>query len=338
MIRASLSRALPALLASAVTLLAPAAALAWEQTQTCTRGGGAFPCGINEIPRPVHWGRRCVTYGINDQGSPELPSSNGAIDPTLKAAIDASFDAWTQVSCSNALLVPAGVVPDTYIGYEEDKGRANVNLVIWKTSEWAHSRSAYAVTITTFDPTTGLLADADIELNSVSHTFTVTDNPALTRVDVQNTLTHEVGHLLGLDHSNVTEATMYAEAAQSGELKKRTLASDDTEALCTLYPIDSGRLSCLTSLPYTSSVEDATLGSPGYPAEGCRHSSFPASAAPNLPLCVNDEGVPADRLPADEDEGCLGCASTPAPALPAPALALGALGALLLRRRRGARA
>lgn len=338
MIRASLSRALPALLiTSAATLAAPADAHAWVQTQTCTRGGGAFPCGINEIPYPVHWGRRCITYAVNERGAPEFPSSDGALDATLQAAIDASFDAWTGVSCSNAQLVPAGVVSDTYIGYEEGKGRANVNLVIWKTEAWSHSRSAYAVTITTFDPTTGLLADADIELNSVSHTFTATDNPALTRVDIQNTLTHEVGHLLGLDHSTDAEATMYAEAAQSGELKKRTLASDDTEALCTIYPVDSGRLSCLTSLPFSAREDDATLGSPGYPSEGCRHSSFPAEAAPDLPLCVNDEGYPADKAP-QEDDGCLGCATTPAPALPAPTLALGLLGGLLLLRRRGARA
>ena len=52
--------------------------------------------------------------------------------------------------------------------------------------------------------------------------------------DIQNTVTHEIGHMVGLGHSDVEKATMYASALDQ-ELKKRDLDADDIQAVCTLY-------------------------------------------------------------------------------------------------------
>jgi len=62
-------------------------------------------------------------------------------------------------------------------------------------------------------------------------------------VDIQNIATHEVGHLLGIDHSSeslfeseesLVEATMYF-ASETGETSRRDLSSDDILAVQSLY-------------------------------------------------------------------------------------------------------
>lgn len=56
-------------------------------------------------------------------------------------------------------------------------------------------------------------------------------------MDVQNTVTHELGHVLGLAHPNpYTGATMSA-TAPPGETSKRVLTPSDVNGICTIYPV-----------------------------------------------------------------------------------------------------
>lgn len=55
------------------------------------------------------------------------------------------------------------------------------------------------------------------------------------KFDVQNIATHEFGHWLRLNHVSDTEATMYT-YAQTNEIKKRTLTSDDEAGILYIYP------------------------------------------------------------------------------------------------------
>jgi hypothetical protein len=64
------------------------------------------------------------------------------------------------------------------------------------------------------------------------------------RMDVQNTVTHETGHSLGLDQSPDPNATMYA-SAPFGETSKRALGSDDIQGICAIYPRGANPVSCV---------------------------------------------------------------------------------------------
>lgn len=114
---------------------------------------------------------------------------------------------------------------------------------------WDHDAAAIATSTTTSNRFTGQIGDADIELNdSVASDgsrfiFTALDGPPCTdptqtgcvRMDIQNTVTHEAGHTMGLDHSADPGAAMYA-TAPPGEISKRVLGSDDVQAICDIYP------------------------------------------------------------------------------------------------------
>ena len=62
-----------------------------------------------------------------------------------------------------------------------------------------------------------------------------TDNAA----DLQGLATHELGHLLGIFHSDVQESVMFANPYNTAEFM-RTLRDDDLNALAMLYPATSG--------------------------------------------------------------------------------------------------
>ena len=132
----------------------------------------------------------------------------------------------------------------------------------WDTDDPFHGDDrVIALTTVSYDDTRGEIVDADIELNAWAgagpsppgYAFTCVDPPAPTcgapgdagciAIDVQNTVTHEAGHVFGLAHTQAdlycdplgTTATMCA-SASIGETAKRTLAPDDVAGICAIYP------------------------------------------------------------------------------------------------------
>jgi len=87
------------------------------------------------------------------------------------------------------------------------------------------------------DNQTHQIVDADIALNP-NRTFRVLPPEGLLNTpydDIQNALTHELGHALGLAHNpDLTSAVMYP-SARAGETVKRTLSPDDLDAISALY-------------------------------------------------------------------------------------------------------
>ncbi len=150
----------------------------------------------------------------------------------LKAA-QAAADTMAQVMPGVVVDVAAGNADS--VGY--DFSGKNQNDIVMMT-EWAFKATAIATTVLTIDKNSHAVIDADIALNAASKAFAVlAENsvPGGTMHDLQNTLTHEIGHALGLAHNPEAEEAVMYPTAPAGEVSKRKLANDDIEALVSLY-------------------------------------------------------------------------------------------------------
>lgn len=140
-------------------------------------------------------------------------------DAVYYDATEASFEEWTAVAGSQ---VDFRAVGETVAG---DSAHDGLNIVFWEP-DWDWDPEILALT-STWSTTDGKVVGFDIRINSGTVDWT--------GMDLQNALTHEVGHALGLDHTQVDAATMYA-STTTGERTKRDLHWDDEDGARFLYP------------------------------------------------------------------------------------------------------
>jgi hypothetical protein len=227
-----------------------------------------------------------ITWHQNETGNPATPGD------TEFTAIEKSFATWqTQLAACGSLTLTEGArTASREVGYVQDGG-VNQNIVVfrekrcsgivsasdacWTTEDcgsrydcWDHASNAIAITTTSYDPETGEIVDSDIELNAPTFTFTTVDTPACispnyaytcVATDVQNTVTHEVGHLLGLAHNTIAGSTMNPQA-DPGELSKRVLDTGSKQFICDVYP---------TGKPTVTTVLRPVSSTLGHVATGC---------------------------------------------------------------------
>jgi len=250
---------------AALTLLAPLRAGAFCRTTTTTPppdhgsvdgSWESSACWTEGLP--LYHPSQCVPYQLLAKESPIIPNA------ILSDRLGRAFATWTapNATCTPGIsgieLAPAA--DDTIAGYAV--GQSNRNLVgVLPTWPYAGGSDTLALTTVTFRPNTGEMLDVDLEVNgAVSWAF---DAPASDQYDLEAVLTHEVGHMLGLAHSPVVDATMHP-TYTPGAIEMRTLTPDDEEGICTVYPNRAQRLAGSGLVPSTV----CNLG-PGGGTDGC---------------------------------------------------------------------
>lgn len=218
----------------AVFLLPARTALSW--IQACTTNEDGDIC--------FHQAGNCVSWSINHRGSDDVEDFE-----LVHEAVRKAFAAWNAQGCSYIKFyeTPISRCECKHIGC--NVGGKNVNLIVWCEDYWPfHDRpSAVALTSVIYEDATGEIVDSDVALNGANFTFGIVeegqDCDGIT--DIQDTMTHEAGHMLGFDESDVEGATMWP-YTHACDIEKRTLSENDIEGLCALYPIDNDPLECLS--------------------------------------------------------------------------------------------
>jgi len=211
----------------------------------------------------LFWGTNGILYSQSDLGNP-------ATGPSAFGAVTRAWTSWQAVNdaCGSLKLSEGPRVSDRTVGYDPSSPN-NYNLIIFRTRScssvvpasdpcrtsgdcnnqydcWAYNASIIALTTTHYKTQSGRILDADVELNAANpggFVFTTVDSPpclglqtqSCVAYDIQNTMTHEFGHSLGLDHT-VYPGSIMNPSATVGETSKRTIDNGSKQFICDVYP------------------------------------------------------------------------------------------------------
>ncbi|MEZ4234798.1 MAG: matrixin family metalloprotease [Myxococcota bacterium] len=189
-----------------------AAGPAWAYSFTTDEGGD-----------PLRWTRFPVTYATAPAGEDPVPPG------ALEEAVDGAYASWARVDGAAVRfrsVRPGGGAPE--VSPEAPNG-------VWFVHDWPYDPELLALT-SAWAGTDGAIVAYDVQVNADVAWST---DGAADAFDLQAAITHEVGHVLGLWHSDVAQAAMFA-TATPGEAWRRVLDDDDREAVRVLYPPQPG--------------------------------------------------------------------------------------------------
>jgi hypothetical protein len=163
-----------------------------------------------------------VSYWISEKGSPRI--SNGSD----MAAIQSSFRTWESISTASIAFSYKGTTPAATVG------RDGQNVVTFTDNSAPLGSSVIAATFSFFKTENGqlLFDESDIAFNPSLDFSTSAETD---KFDIQSVLTHEIGHLLGLDHSAMVSSVMVPFGVP-GQLDQRVLSYDDIAGVMEIYP------------------------------------------------------------------------------------------------------
>jgi hypothetical protein len=190
----------------------------------------------------LYWPVTCMSYSLQENASRRVGYDEVA------GATDAAFQTWGNVTCPSGLaptieflnMGPVSCDRHEYNDQAKSYG-GNANILIFHDEGFdAAAMNQLAITTVTFNVNTGEIYDADIEVDSAKPISTLTPVPSL-QFDLQSILTHEIGHFLGLAHSNMPcsggpECATMDATYRTGSDDFRTLEADDIAGICTIYP------------------------------------------------------------------------------------------------------
>jgi hypothetical protein len=161
------------------------------------------------------WASTPVTVLVNSAGNSTINDGSGGV-----AAVVSSIKAWGIISsASTSLPAVRGTAPATIM--LNDNGHICTG-------------SCLAATLTGYY-TGNIITDADIYTNQrFSYTSSKETDGCSGEYDIDGIMVHEVGHVIGIGHSNVAGATMYP-SVSACNIGNRTLEADDTAAKNDLY-------------------------------------------------------------------------------------------------------
>jgi hypothetical protein len=238
----------------------------------------------------------CVVMEPDSRASRDIPLAD------FEDVLSRSIANWTTKIGTCSFVTLSAVRAD---GLPRDVKNDGHPIVVIRDDKWErpdkmipHDPSSIGLTTVFYVPTgpfAGLVLDTDVELNNVNYTLTNDPANAVERTgrpvaDLENTLTHELGHVLGLDHTcylpsetprgvtndgtpvpdcgpglpaTATAATMYYQSAPR-ETSKRNITDDDKNGICEPYGLDRPPQACHRDLKSGYGCSLSRSATPGF--------------------------------------------------------------------------
>ena len=194
-----------------------------------------------QTARKIKWPRKTIQVAFST--SLQSPGANIKPESDVVGAARRALTRWSNLSNINFVVTwssAASISPA-----DAGDGISLITIATTPENESFNSAATTGRTRVFFDPETGNIAEADISINprpraedGTELQFSTDGTPGT--YDLEATFTHEIGHLLGLDHSAVLSSTMQARQAYNGTfglpaMTERTLSEDDRQKVLSLY-------------------------------------------------------------------------------------------------------
>lgn len=193
----------------------------------------------------LHWKKGKISIALSTSLKATTPNVSPSSD--IEGAVRRSLETWEKAAdlkfettwTEKQTVSPAG-----------NSGDGISLITIAQTPEnlvlFGNETDDISAQTRTFYNSRGIISEADIVLNPYQQFST---DGAIGTYDLEATLTHEIGHLLGLEHSVVVGATMQARQGKNGvynlpAFASRTLAEDDITGIRALYGAKDAEDSC----------------------------------------------------------------------------------------------
>lgn len=167
-----------------------------------------------------------VPYVVNVSLTADVP------DPQALEAVQQGYDVWTVLPCSYMAWNYEGRTMNSAWGAGDGE-----NVLSWREENWDDSPTALAIAATSWGGGGGL-SDADIKFNGFHHSWgalNANSGGGDGRTDIASVGAHEVGHCIGLGHSDVPGSTMWPSTGP-GDISGASLGEDDILGACEVYP------------------------------------------------------------------------------------------------------
>ena len=191
--------------------------------------------GPGGVPVQLFWrdAEKGIPFRINQEGSDDVPGEDEF------EAIREGFRTWEAVETATIRFVDQGLTSQTRIANDR------VNLIVFDETGRLlgipPGTGAIAMTRVHLDERTGEIVDADLVFNGREFTFATSGRISRSVMDIQEIATHEIGHILGLDHTGLwggadVTPTMNPYSTGGTRAEGRTLERDDIAGVSTIYP------------------------------------------------------------------------------------------------------